>query len=153
MPTAVMYRVMEQVQTQIRALALTDMTSANVVIKWKPRQLRVAVDPLPAIQICPAPMPEPMPQDLANSDKVHYPVLISIQAVQNKDYDANIERNLLWREKINREFRYQNLDNAISEIIHCLPMPKSIFDVQAWEENLWRSDFVMLFVSRELRGN
>src|SRR5678815_3172857 len=73
---AVLYRAMAQMQTQIRALALTDVSSVNVVTKWMPRLLDSTTDPNPEIQICPAPMPEKDESYLTNTDHVGYPVLV-----------------------------------------------------------------------------
>lgn len=153
MPSAVIYQVMTQMQTQIRALSLTGIASADVLIKWCPRQLDNTTDPTPCIEICPAPLPEGMDQqDLTATDKVRYPVLVTIIDANNQDFDKDLDRNLLWREKINREFRYRPL-TGISEIIHCFPEPKAIIDPAWFRLNRFYSAIVFRFVSRETRGN
>lgn len=148
--TSVLSRIMTQVQTQIVALSLTGITS-NVYIKWLPRQLDTTTDVVPAVIISPAPMPESTKQDLTATDKIGYPVLITILDKQNQDYDDNIARDTLWRETIRKEFQYQPL--PINEVLTCDLEMKPQINTAAFEKNMYMSQMVLRFLSREQRGN
>lgn len=149
---AVLYRSMVQMQTQIVALALTGITSTNVLIKWLPRSLDSTTDPIPCVVICPAPMPEKDSSYLINTDHVGYPVLVACLAAQNQDYTANLNRNLLWREKIRHEFISQGLV-GIPEVAYCTVEPQSVINPAWFQKNTNYSAQVFRLVSREQRGN
>lgn len=149
---SVMYRILTAVQTQIQALALTGVSSSNIVVKWLGRQWETTTDPVPSVIISPAPSAETMPNDLTGTDKIGYPVLVTMIDKQNQDFTGNLNRNLKWRELINREFRYQPLA-GVAEVIYCEPEPKPQFEAGMFMRNTYVSSFVMRFISRETRGN
>lgn len=149
---SVAYRIMTQMQTQIRALALTDVSSSNVLLKWMPRDFGATVDPKPEIVICPAPLPETMRTDLAGTDHIGYPILVAKMNAQNQDYAANLSRNLLHREKLRREFISQGMA-GIAEVNYCRVEPQAMIDPKWFKGNDLYDAMIFRFTARELRGN
>lgn len=149
----VLLRAMNQMKTQIVALGLTGISSSNVYIKWSARAFDTTTDPVPQIVISPAPMPEGMIQQLTGTDMLQYPVAVTIIDKLNQDYTGNISRNLKWREKISREFRYRNLDNQVSEVIYVEVEPKPQIDLNWFNKNYFGSTLVFRIHSRETRDN
>lgn len=148
----VLYRIMSAVKTQIVALSLSGITSTSVLLKWLPRQLDTTTDPVPCVIVSPAPMAEQDVSYLTATDHQKYPILISLIDKQNQDYTANLSRNLLWREKIFREFRFQPID-GVAEAVSCVIEPKSIVDPVAFNKQLFASSLVLRVICRETRGN
>lgn len=150
--TSVLYRIMTAMQTQIVALSLEDVSSANVVVKWLPRDLDSSVDPKPMIVICPAPLPENDQSYLTATDHIGYPVLVASLNAQNQDYDDNIARNTLHRQKIRQEFISQGLV-GVPEVQYCRVEPQAIINPAWFDKNVFYSAQVFRFSSRETRGN
>lgn len=149
---AVVYRAMVQMQTQILALGLSGITSTNVLIRHLPRLLESTTDPNPLIAICAAPLPEKDESYLTSTDHIGYPVLVACIAAQNKHLTNNLNRNLLWREKIRREFCFQGLV-GIPEIAYCKMEPQAMINPAWFDKNAYYSAQIFRLVSRELRGN
>jgi len=146
---SVMDRVLTAVVQQLQTLNLSGIQSVNIVRKWLRRKLETA-NQVPQIQVVPVDG-ENFPGTLTGLDDVGYPVAIIAVDKQNQDYTANLARNLLWRQRILRAFRFQPL-SGVGEIINCLPDRQVIVDKAAFDANLFVSLATFRFISREPRG-
>lgn len=91
------------------------------------------------------------------SEDYGYPVGISMFAndrvsgrqSQTLDHDEY----LLWRHNIRDHFVRRRLP-AVPTVFDCEYRPQSIMDADAWKKrNLWLSEFVLVFLSRELKSS
>jgi hypothetical protein len=146
---SVMNRVMTAVVTAIEALSLSGVTNANIKKQWRPRLAED--DTAPLITVCPAPLPELMPSHLTGTDHIGYPVLVSILDHNNDDLDLNLQRNLLWRERIVSEFRHQGL-SSVAEVLTCTVEHQAVINPSWYEKGVWYSAFVLRYLARVPRG-
>ena len=151
---AVQYNCMVQVQTVIRALGLTDIASASVVVKKLPLERVKENDGLnfPVVMITPVrPTLNPAAGDNVQDDVV-YGVLVTLMDADNqeKTLAANLPRNLLWLEQIRRAFHCKRLAN-VATVYTCAVEPAEPVLSQAWAQNLWASALLLKFTSREHR--
>jgi hypothetical protein len=146
---SVMSRVLTAVVTGIEALSLSGITNANIKRQWRPQAY--PGDTYPLVTVCPAPLGESMPSHLTGTDHIGYPVLVSIMDNMNQDIDENLQRNLLWRERIIKAFRHQGL-SSIAEVLTCEVEFHAIVSPTWYAKNLWYSAFVLRFLARQSRG-
>lgn len=150
-------RILSKVLSQVIGLGLMGIDTANISIQKTPFT-RDWTNPgsgktYPGIIICPWGSETMNPtQGVNRRDDVEYPVLISIFTNDNEDLVNNIDRYLLWREKIARHFRNQKL-SGIPEIIKTIPRPLPVYLPEPFQRGVWHSAMVFGFVSREVRGD
>lgn len=143
-------RILNAVQAQVQALALTGINSVNVAQEWMPRVVQ-GVDLLPAVYVCPADALN-YPGILAGKDDIGFPVLVSMIDNQQSDFVANIDRNTTWMTTILSHFRYQPL-TGVPEVTICMPEPTPVFDPEYFDkQNLIRLDLLFRFITRTTRG-
>lgn len=146
------YRCLVAIQAAVRALALTGVPSANVVIRWLPRfqeQLgHVAADPTPLIVIAPLGI-ETLTPATNDGEDIGYPCLVAIYD-GDPDLTNNLDRDLQWREQIIAALRESNLP-TVAEVIRCRVEPDTIIDLTAWANNYWFSAFTVRCVARQPR--
>lgn len=142
-------RVLTAVVQQIQTLNLAGVSNSNINRYWRPRRIQ-GVDSLPAIQAFPLDGQQYLGL-LTGLDDIGYPVGIAIIDQQNQDFQANMTSRLLWREQIDRIFRYQRL-SGVPEIIICRPGRQVVLGKE-FGDNLYTSLGVYNFISREVRGS
>lgn len=146
---AVYDKILDKVRTDIVSLSLSGIASVDIAKKWLPRDVK-NVDVRPSIIIAPVNF-ESYPNQTTGLDYIGYPVLVAMVDKLNKDYTANFNRNLLWRQKIFRKFRYQGLA-GLSEVINCEPEPRATIDPKLFDANYFHSAAVLRFITQEPRG-
>lgn len=148
--TAVHYRILEAVRVGVNACALSGIPSAQVHRVWLPRVLEGLVT-YPAVLICPAGAETDVSQ-LVGRDDVGYPVLVALVDKQQADNAANMPRNLLWRQKVARYFRWQRLAGVTEVQLPTQIIPDQVVIPEAFAKNLFMSAILFRFISREPRG-
>lgn len=99
------YNCLLAIQLLIQTLNLSG--SPPVKIRWMPRSAD-QIDATPAINVCP--MGKELQLGLLNkTDDIGYPCAVLIFDNLNGNYEANLNRDLLWREKIFRALVHQPL--------------------------------------------
>lgn len=149
-PDGVHHRCLESCAIVVRSLGLPSITADDVLKKWWPRYVKNADPALPIVCVSPVGA-EDYPGIMTNRDDVAYPVLVSVIDALNNDSVANMQRDLLWRQKISRAFRFQRLPGVV-EIINTQIMPDQILNLGAYEIGYLLSAVLFRFVSREVRG-
>jgi hypothetical protein len=153
--TSVHYACCTAAQAKIRSLSLTSIDNSDVIIR-KLDSDRGADDgtyDYPMIVISSFGV-ETLPKTGGTNarDEVIYPVVVTILAADNQDLSTNQNKYLLWRQKISRAFRNQNLTD-VAEIYTVTVQPGPITSPQAfWERNLYHSSLIIKCHSREIRG-
>jgi hypothetical protein len=150
---SVHYRCLLATQAVFQALAL--VPPEQVLVFQRP----VFFDPgsrpdaytLPIVLISPTGR-EGLAGSLTGRDDVVYPVAVSITDRKLGAYEADLARDLLWRQKISRAFRNQRLA-GVPEVITAGVVPDWILDPGVLAQaRLWKSGFLINFTSREPRG-
>lgn len=145
------YRILKDVEVVVNSLNLVPNTF--VVKKWLPHVDENQSVKTPAIIISPYPSPEAFPGLLTGKDDISYPTLVSIVTEkQPLDYTANLNRNLMWREKIMSAFRFQALP-GVHEVFNCIPQPLAIIEPAVFHlTDYMYHGCVFQFIARQLRG-
>jgi hypothetical protein len=148
---AVYNDILNQVQTQLRALDLTGIADANIVIRKRPTQR--ALPAMPGILICPWGSPTIDRSAGTNErDDIEYPVLIATVNVNAMSQTDNVSRNLGWHEDIRQEFINQRL-SGVTSVSACFVDPRDSFDPSAFDNSTDLGWMILRFLSREVRGN
>ena len=146
---AIHYAILGAVKTRIASLGLSGLTTDRIYKKWMPRALE-SVETVPCVFVSPA-SAESYPGMLNNQDDVGYPVLVAVVDRLQGDSAANMNRDLLWRQKIQAAFRYQRLP-GVPSVINCDIRPGLIIDDGAYQKNYLASGILFMFISRQGRG-
>lgn len=152
---AIHNQCLDQVQTVIRALGLTDVQSASVVTKKLPLERIKDIDSLsyPVIIITPEQGSiNPAAGDNVNDD-IGYGVGVTLVDADNQErtLEANLNKYLLWLEKVRRAFHCKRLANVSSvNVCHVSPFPP--ISEHHFLHGLWSSGHLLKFISRENRN-
>jgi hypothetical protein len=141
--------IMDCVQERIRSLNLTDIPANQIFKRWFPRVIEGA-ETLPLVMMSPT-LRETYPVRLLNQDDVGYPVVVCIVAKQNLGESVEMNRNLLWRERIAKALRSQRLPGVLS-VLTCEIEYDTVADEDAALKQHFLSAIVFRFVNREDRG-
>ncbi len=153
---AVQYQIETQIRTDIRALGLTDVVSASVVVKKTPAANWVKeVDGLLWPLILITPQKPQLPPTLGSNvqDDVIYGVMVTLvdDDNQEKTLEANHNKYLLWLQKIRKQFHNKRLSN-VSTVYTCQVEQYQPVLPGAWQDNKWASALLIKVFSRETRG-
>ena len=138
----------------MKALALAQLANASVVVLEQPWTRLFEGDdprlPLPGILVC---LTGTERITIASNvrDDVGYPVLVSIVAKNNQELRTWLPRYTLWREKIERAFRWGKLP-GVQSVISMTIEPGTIVVPEPFARTIWHSALVVRCVSREPRG-
>lgn len=156
MSDSVSMQLMEQAQTAIRALSLTGLASANVLIQKVPSILKkdlAATTPVPCVII--APIPEGMDPNKGTNvrDDVDYNCQILMVQKSAHDQSTNFDRLLLWRESIRRKLMNSRFTVAstVTTIMRGVILPGPVFDSDSFSEGFDVSGLRLQVTSRETR--
>jgi hypothetical protein len=151
--TAVHYNCLTSVQTVVRALGLTDISSANIVVSKVALELVIKQANLsfPAILIAPSKQRMPTPEGNNVQDDVYYSVLVYTISADDRDVTANLARQTLWLQRIARTFRNQRLAN-VATIMSCQVEQPEPVALPSWLNQYFVTSLVLTFISREPRG-
>jgi hypothetical protein len=139
------------VKDGINDLTLDGVAAAKVVAEWWPKILK-GMDPVPpAVLVAPFAAEDYPPTGVNDQDDVGYPVVVVLVDKLNNDSAANMTRDLLWRERISRAFRFQRLA-GVPEIYNSAIQPDVVVHPDAYAHGLLVSTLLFRFVSREDRG-
>jgi hypothetical protein len=149
-------RVLLATQQSIQSLGLDGIDSASVVVQKLPVDRHLGMTggvALPAILITPQGETIDPASGTNLMDDVTYAVRVTLVDRDNQEPTlvANVDRYLVWRQRIARTFRNQPLA-AVPEIYTTTLEPGEVVDAAAWESNLFASVLTLRFVSREPRG-
>ena len=153
--SSVYYSILAAVQTQIQALNLTGIAN-NVILKKLPTTEDFNVGATytwPASVVAPGVgQREQMYREGSTnqSNDLGYPVSIVLLDNDNRSQTANFDRDLLWRQKIIRQFEHKALSGA-SDVYLCRVEPDTILQPAAWLNNVWASMLTLRFFTRESR--
>jgi len=152
---SVFYDILGAVQTAIRGLSLTGVSSSNVVL------LKVAAEhkkdlpdtKYPAVLVAPSASAteKVLPGTNLRNDIV-YPVTVWMVDNDNQSQSSNFDRDLIWRQKILRKFQ-SNISafTSITTVFDSNTQPLTIVDAPAWSKGLWISGLIINVSSRESR--
>lgn len=152
---AVHFKVLKSVLGSLKTMNLPGVSASNIVLQKLPwaRDWANAVRTFPGIVVCPYGSESMSPSEGVNRrDDVGYPVLISVFQNDNEDLITNLNRYLLWRQKIARFFRNQKLA-GVTEIIKTVANPLPVLLPDAFTRGVWHSAISFRFISREVRGD
>jgi len=150
-------RIMSAVQSRIRTLALTGVSSGNVAVRKVPYEKDVGTGltlTYPCVQITPGPQETANPLlGVVGRDDYGYPVLVTMMEKDAlKNQSTNRSRNLKWREQVIRAFQNQRL-SGVDEVYTCVVEPNAIIHGGNWiEHELWTSFVYLRFTCRMTRG-
>ena len=153
--TSVQYRVLDAVQTRLRALGLTGIASGSIIVKKLPL-LRALTDnalALPGVII--SPTREQRPTTGTNDrDDVVYPVQVAIfsKDQQEKTLAVDLTTHTLWRQQISRAFHNQRLA-GVDEVVIASVEPQEVFSLSAWLQQHLVGGLLIRFRCREPRGS
>lgn len=159
MANAIWFDILEQVRTDIVALALPDLADANVVVRKVPttRLKDLPEGRFPCVQIAPWGV-DSVTASSNLRDDIGYPVLVAIMASEADDAEQPeseqtrlLEMYLKWRETIRKSFSNQRLTTTLCWQVTVEPLP--VTDRESWfERGLWISGMVLRCINRESRG-
>ena len=149
--TAQHMQVLNGVATVIQTLALPGIGS-NIKVCWTPRAFDATGIPLEQPPFCYiAPIgAEDIKGMVISQDDYGYPACIVLCDKLQGDIFANMNRDLLWRQKANRALIRQRL--AGTNAWTCQPLPEAIVDLGAFKKNWLVSIMVYRFYVRLTRG-
>lgn len=142
------YQCLVAIQTRLQGLNLEGIGS-NVLVKWLPRDLE-KVDTLPAIIVAPVGK-EGQGPGLNNHDDIDYPCLVAIIDAQNKDYTANLARDLYWRWRVFQSPRHQRLA-GVPNVMTVSITPDYVVNPMLFDKNRFYSALLFMCRNRETRG-
>ena len=142
---SVFRRILLAVQAKIRLLALTGITSANVVIRSVVTERNLTY---PAVEIAPG-RRTPI-NGVLNSNDYTYDVIVAILAADNQTPDATAAYTA-WAEQLGNAFDYQRL-SGVAEVNRCVISPGDAVDRQGWDMNRFLGLTILKFSTRETRG-
>jgi hypothetical protein len=127
------------------------VTPEAVVLKSPKVQESLDV-PLPVIAVSPA-VEEQRAEPAATEGLVFvtYPVEVAIHAAGNRDFAANLDVWLNWREQIRRQFQGPSLA-GVPQVIDVNTQADAAFDRNALPDNYDRSRLILRFKTVEPRG-
>jgi hypothetical protein len=155
-PQAVHYRVLLAVQSVLQGLGLASIEAANIVVSkapWVDRWVYAgSTQGLPLLFVSPLGS-ETMSADEGTNrrDDVGYPCLLVFCQSPDHSQTENLNRYLLWRERVHRAFRNQPLA-GVDEILTCRAEPREIVVQEEFVRGVWQSTTALRFISRETRG-
>lgn len=153
MSSSVFMQSMEVIQTRIRALSLTDIPSANVLIQKVPRDLAEdlpATTPFPCILIAPVGAETLDPRAGTNlSHDIVYPINIVMLDADQSNQTLHFDRNLYWREQIVRKLHHCNM--GLTMVRNCTITPGTIVDPGGWTRGKFIGGLRAMVTSRERR--
>jgi hypothetical protein len=148
--------ILTAIQTAIRALDLTDISDANVVIAMLPtadKLIKAQLITLPAIIISPMGIEEINGQFKGNNvaDDYGWPTTIAIvEKADSQDLIDDLDKYLTWRETLFETFHNQHLSGIVGDIV-TQARPGSIMELNAWVENhLFVSGITLRTYTREV---
>ena len=151
---SVQVQCLEAAAVRVRALNLPGLANKSIVVEDLPWSRLFEGDnprlPLPGVLICPTGSERIV---IANNmrDDVGYPVLISITARVNQELQSYLPRYTLWRQAIERAFRWGRLP-GVATVISMTLEPGTIVVPEPFLRQIWHSSLVVRCVSREPRG-
>ena len=153
MPNAILFDILNAVQSGIAGRGLAGISSANVLVQKVPgnRASDLPAAQFPSIVIAPYGSEGLDPAAGTTSrDDVVYKVLVAILAADNGDQQANFNQYLTWRQSIRQLFHDQPLGSLCFRVE---VEPLEIVDRDTWfQRNLFASGLVLNCYSREPRG-
>ena len=149
-------RILVAVQTRLQSLNLSGIALASIIVKKLPIARYLAPTgtiAMPAAIIADVAAEDMPAKGTCQLDDVDYPIQVTLAEVDNQEstVEANHPQHALWRQQIERAFRFQRLP-GVPEIINCLVQPSAPIDQQAWAKNYYASALTLRFTSRETRG-
>ncbi len=141
---AMLYRAMVAAKVRVDGLALGVTTS----VRWMPRK---KIDEGTIIAVCPV-NSETFPGVMTTQDDIGLPFAVVVMDPSNQDPTLNLNRNLLWRQRILSALRYQRLA-GVAEGFIVQPEPAMIVNPGMFDaENLTFSPLFFRLITRTVRG-
>lgn len=152
-PTArsVWERCAVAVKDVIDGLNLSGIDTSHSLVEWWPKILRGMSPAPPCVLVAPFSAEDYPNTGVNDQDDVGYPVLVVLVDKLNNDSAANMTRDLLWREKVSRVFRFQRLA-GVPEVYNSDIRPDVVVHPDAYANGLLVSSILLRFISRESRG-
>ncbi|MBS0265644.1 MAG: hypothetical protein JSS02_27175 [Planctomycetes bacterium] len=153
MPHAILFDILQQIQSSIQSRALPGLGSAQVLIQKVPgnRPADLPTQQFPCIVIAPSGAEQLDPlAGTTTRDDVVYRVLIAILAADEGDQSAQFNLYLSWRQSLRQLFHDQPLADLCFRV---QVQPLDIVDREAWLHGaLYVSRLLLNCYSREPRG-
>lgn len=150
----IVQQLLDYVGTTVQSLALSGISSVNVIKRWIPRALRQAeARSLPKVIVCPWDRFS-FPGVLTGKDDIGVPIIVVFIAALNQDNDADIDRNNTWLWRTLSAFRFQAPGGVSASFgcYNCVPEAGPILDSNWFDKNLYVSSLAFRFITRTPRG-
>jgi hypothetical protein len=149
--SSILYQAMTAAQTKIQGLSLTDLESSDVILQKVLVQREGTV--LPCIILAPGPS---IPGGKLNaSDDYTRNIQVGIFAADNQDESTtNLDRYLLWQERIEHAFMSQPLTITSTDyghVLECSIAAHNNLEFAQWRNNLLVTAFFIQVKTREPR--
>lgn len=133
MPGSLHFQILEQIQTEVRALSLTDMPDAHVVIQSVPNDKPPSWQGTPGVSITPLGQ-ESLAASTAVADDIGYPVSLFVIDAAEQDPDTRLDKWLTWRETLFDHFTETRLGN-VGGLVQTITKATfgTVIDPAAWQ--------------------
>jgi len=154
--TSAYNQILDEVQTQIKALSLTGVTTTNILVLKYTTLREDQLAALPAVLISPFGQPRVIsggPADNIGMNVIQYPVAIMCLQAGNQDQTTNLDRIALWLQKIFMEFYHKSIAAVTAGTVYtCEADPRDTFHPDAWFDNLDAGGIVLRFNCQLVRS-
>ena len=153
---AILSQILDAVRSRIQAISLSGIVNASVVVK-KLELRRIYRQPdgvaLPCVLITPYRPTFSAADGVTSFDDVKYGVQVTMISADNQEptIEADMDRQILWYEKIAKAFRNQAL-SGVFEAFTATVEPSDVVIPTAWRANLLVSAMTLRITARETRG-
>ena len=153
---AILSQILDAVRSRIQSISLSGIVNASVVVK-KLELRRIYRRPdgvaLPCVLITPYRPTFSAADGVTSFDDVKYGVQVTMISADNQEptIEADMDRQILWYEKIAKAFRNQLL-SGVSEVFTATVEPSDVVIPPAWRANLLASAMTLRITARETRG-
>lgn len=155
---AIYMQILEAVQSRIQTLSLTGIASASVLLRKVNTFKGIGVQEASPAIAYPAIVVSPAGTELTATnagtnerDDTGYAVMVGVVDTDEQALTDNMNRNLLWRERIMHAFRNQRL-TGVTEVNACAIEPREPVRFSDWVSGKYVSLLVLRFTAREVRG-
>ena len=160
MANSTYFDILEAIRTDIHALALVGLSSANIILHKVPSTAvkNLPTERFPCIIIAPWGREVIRPGSNVRDD-VTYPVVVCIVANEKNEAEQpqdvqrqNFNQYLQWRETIRKSFSNLRISSTLCHLVTVEPL--DVVDRAAWEQKgLWASGLVLKCTQRETKGS
>lgn len=149
--SAILENILTTVQTEVRALNLTDIVDSHIHLQKVPTTRDFQSADFPAILIAPMGAPKLNPQAGTNlRDQIEYPVGVFMVDNDNQNQTINRDKYLTWYETIAKKFRTPRL-TSVDSVVNSYVAPGAVVDQDWFQVGEYHAGMTLWFISWETR--